>query len=123
MVTFATAAAVIQIPIVSWPPQVCRSTLLPAVLKTLGANKDTPLPLRLFEISDAILLDSSKDVGARNERRLVAAYCGKESGFEIVHGLLNRIMEVLGVPCALEKDPAGALQAQLCIAFQPCSFT
>lgn len=37
-------------------------------------------------------------VGARNERRLVAVYCAKESGFEVVHGLLNRVMEVLGVP-------------------------
>lgn len=52
--------------------QVCRSTLLPAALKTLGANKDTPLPMKLFEISDVILLDSAKDVGARNQVRLPA---------------------------------------------------
>eukprot|EP00198_Chlamydomonas_reinhardtii_P009783 XP_001699120.1 predicted protein [Chlamydomonas reinhardtii] len=37
----------------------------------------------------------SVSVGARNERRLVAVYCAKESGFEVVHGLLNRVMEVL----------------------------
>lgn len=37
-------------------------------------------------------------MGARNERRLVAVYCAKESGFEVIHGLLNRVMEVLGVP-------------------------
>lgn len=35
--------------------QVCRTTLLPAALKTLGANKDAPLPIKLFEVSDVIL--------------------------------------------------------------------
>lgn len=67
-------------------------------LKTLGANKDAPLPVRLFEASDVILLDERSESGARNERRLAAVVCSKESGFEIIHGLLNRIMEVLDVP-------------------------
>lgn len=54
--------------------------------------------MRLFEASDVILLDDKMESGARNERRLAAVICSKESGFEIIHGLLNRIMEVLGVP-------------------------
>ncbi|KAL6762004.1 phenylalanyl-tRNA synthetase [Haematococcus lacustris] len=80
--------------------EVCRSTLLAAALKTLGANKDAALPIKLFEASDVILVDTSRAVGARNERRLVAVYCNKEANFEMVHGLLNRVMEVLGVPLA-----------------------
>lgn len=63
----------------------------------MGANKDAPLPLKLFELSDVVLLSPESEVGSRNERRLVAVHCGKESGFEIIHGLLNRVMEVLGV--------------------------
>lgn len=82
--------------------EVCRTNLLASALKTLGANKDTPLPVRLFEISDVVLIDGSKEVGAKNERRLVAVVCAKESGFEIIHGLLNRVMETLGVPYAGE---------------------
>ena len=78
--------------------QVCRTTLLPSALKTLAANKGEPLPLRLFELSDVVLLDSSRDVGARNERRLLAVTCGKTSEFDVVHGLLNRVMQVLGIP-------------------------
>ena len=42
--------------------QVCRTTLLPGALKTLGANKENALPIKLFEISDVILLSSSKEV-------------------------------------------------------------
>lgn len=78
--------------------QVCRTTLLPSALKTLAANRGEPLPLRLFELSDVVLLDSERDVGARNERRLLAVTCGKTSEFDAVHGLLNRVMQVLGIP-------------------------
>jgi hypothetical protein len=54
------------------------------------------------------------DVGATNQRRLVAVYCGKDSGFEVVHGLLNRIMEVLRVPL-LGARPRLSLTA-VCLA-------
>ena len=69
--------------------------------------------MRLFEASDVILLDNKTESGARNERRLAAVICSKESGFEIIHGLLNRIMEVLGVPitgaCYIETHLAHGL--------------
>ena len=48
--------------------------LLPGLLKTVHANKNLPLPLKLFEISDVVFRDPSKDVGARsvshNEQKL-----------------------------------------------------
>ena len=30
----------------------------------------------------------------------MAVHCARDSGFEITHGFLNRVMEVLGVPHA-----------------------
>ena len=57
-----------------------------------------PLPLKLFEISDIVIKDSSRDVGARNYRHLCAVYYNKNPGFEIIHGLLHRIMQLLDVP-------------------------
>ena len=53
------------------------------------------LPLKLFELSDVVLMDANRDVGARNERRLAALYYGKTSGFEYIHGLLDRVMQLL----------------------------
>lgn len=79
--------------------EIVRPALLPSALKTLGANKSGELPIRLFEISDVVLLAPERAVGARNERRLVAVSCAVEAGFEVIHGLLNRVMDVLGVPC------------------------
>ena len=77
--------------------EVARTSLLPGVLKTVCCNRKSPLPLKLFEISDVVFLDASADVGARNERHLCAINTDMTSGFEVVHGLLDRLMKKLGV--------------------------
>ena len=38
--------------------QVARTSLLPGILKTLSSNRNMPLPLKLFEISDVVVKDS-----------------------------------------------------------------
>jgi len=78
--------------------QVVRKRLLPGILKTLSHNRDLPLPLKLFEIQDVVFIDTSKDTGCRNERHLAAIHYSRSGGFEIIHGLLDRVMEVLDVP-------------------------
>ncbi|XP_078184806.1 phenylalanine--tRNA ligase beta subunit isoform X2 [Callithrix jacchus] len=83
--------------------QVARTTLLPGLLKTIAANRKMPLPLKLFEISDIVIKDSNTDVGAKNYRHLCAVYYNKNPGFEIIHGLLDRIMQLLDVPPGEDK--------------------
>jgi len=76
---------------------IARTSLLVGLLKTLGHNRSSALPIKIFEISDVVLKDSRTDVGARNQRNLCAIYCSSTPGFEIVQGLLDRVMEVTGV--------------------------
>ncbi|KAK0412694.1 hypothetical protein QR680_006356 [Steinernema hermaphroditum] len=84
--------------------QVARTNLLSGLLKTLASNRDMPLPLRLFEIQDVVLRDdSNKEVGARNERRLAAVYMNRTAGFEIIHGFLDRVMQLIGIPYGFNK--------------------
>ncbi|RDD39569.1 Phenylalanine--tRNA ligase beta subunit [Trichoplax sp. H2] len=105
--------------------QVVRTTLLPGLLKTVASNRSMSLPLRLFEIADVVIKDDKtgnykyygycccmfkkindsdsilmfvEDTGARNERRLCALYYNKSPGFEIIHGLADRSMQLLGIP-------------------------
>ncbi|XP_076672747.1 phenylalanine--tRNA ligase beta subunit [Andrena cerasifolii] len=87
--------------------QVARTTLLPGLLKTLAANKKMPLPQKLFEVSDVILKDNTMEVGARNNRHLCAVYCNKSDGFEIIHGLLDRMLQVLEIPWTVDKYDNG----------------
>lgn len=75
--------------------QVVRTSLLPGVLKTINSNKKLPLPIKVFEVSDIGLKDESRERRTRNERHVCAAYMSKTSGFEVIHGLLNRLMEML----------------------------
>eukprot|EP00298_Acanthocystis_sp_HF-20_P014611 c20841_g1_i2.p1 GENE.c20841_g1_i2~~c20841_g1_i2.p1 ORF type:complete len:642 (-),score=298.90 c20841_g1_i2:12-1937(-) len=78
--------------------QVCRTSLLPGMLKTLAANIETKKPLQLFECSDVVLIDPATDTGARNERRLVVVYQDTNTaGFQFVHGMLDRLMVSLAV--------------------------
>ncbi|KAL1825022.1 hypothetical protein DCAR_0313129 [Daucus carota subsp. sativus] len=84
-----------------------RTTLMPGLLKIVGQNKDHPKPIKIFEVGDIAVLDESKDVGATNRRQLAALYCGATSGFELIHGLLDRVMEVTGTSFVKSKDTTG----------------
>ncbi|GKV38645.1 hypothetical protein SLEP1_g46533 [Rubroshorea leprosula] len=63
--------------------------------------------ITIFEVGDVVLLDENKDVGASNCRLLGALYCGANSGFELIHGLLDRVMEIMGSPFVPVGDNTG----------------
>jgi len=96
--------------------QVARTCLLPGILRTLSANRKMPLPLKLFEISDVVKKDASRDVGAKNSRHLCAVQMAKTSGYEAVHGLMDRVMQLVEVPYG------GAKGYRLCPIDDPTYF-
>ena len=75
--------------------QVVRTTLLPGLLKTIRENKHHSVPIKIFEVSDVAFKAPELERKSRNERRFAAAWYGKTSGFEVVHGLLDRLMLML----------------------------
>lgn len=75
--------------------QVVRSSLLPGLLKTIRENKGHSVPMKIFEVSDVVFKDETQERKARNERHFAAAWYGRTSGFEVVHGLLDRILLML----------------------------
>ncbi len=87
--------------------EVVHTTLIPDMLKTIASNKKMALPIKIFQVADVALLDPTSDVGARNERRLCVAYCGMTSGFEVIHGILDRTMQMLAIPLASAEAPQG----------------
>ncbi|WVZ09360.1 hypothetical protein V8G54_013890, partial [Vigna mungo] len=84
-----------------------RTSLMPGILKTVAHNKDHPKPIKIFEVGDVALLDDTRDVGAKNLRQLAALYCGANAGFEIIHGLVDRVMEKNGVAFVSPGDKSG----------------
>nr|ODO02713.1 phenylalanine-tRNA ligase, beta subunit [Cryptococcus depauperatus CBS 7855] len=87
--------------------QVVRTSLLPGMLKTARENKALPLPMKIFEVSDVAIQDSSAERQARNYRRLCAVYMDRKAGFEVTHGLLDRVMQILSVPFLEKKENEG----------------
>ena len=75
--------------------QVVRTTLLPGLLKTIRENKHHSVPMKIFEVSDVAFQDVALERKSRNERHFAAAWYGKTSGFEVVHGLMDRVMLML----------------------------
>ncbi len=75
--------------------QIVRTSLLPGLLKTIRENKQHSLPIKIFEVSEVAFKDESLERKARNERHFAAAWYGKTSGFEMVHGLLDRVLLML----------------------------
>uniref|UniRef100_A0A6B2G0Q3 Phenylalanine--tRNA ligase beta subunit (Trinotate prediction) n=1 Tax=Myxobolus squamalis TaxID=59785 RepID=A0A6B2G0Q3_MYXSQ len=74
-----------------------RNSLIPGILKTISSNRKLALPIKLFEVSDIVIRDSSKANKAVNQRNLCAIYCAASSGFEFIHGVLDRIMSSLEI--------------------------
>ena len=85
-----------------------RTSLLPGLLKTIRENRSHALPLRIFETSDVVFKDPTRERQARNVRHAAAVWCNKTAGFEIVHGLLDRAMAMLEVPHIPGGEPAAA---------------
>ena len=94
--------------------ETCRRSLIPGLLKSLANNfgkKGMPLPIKIFEIGDCVELSDSSDVGAKNVRKVAIAYTSNNSGFEIVHGALDRIMTILATPF----DASGKTEGTYCL--------
>jgi phenylalanyl-tRNA synthetase beta chain len=75
--------------------QMARTSLMPGLLNSLVHNLKVGLPIKLFEISDVIKMNTKVDVGCQNERNICALYCNTKGELEIIHGLLDRIMQSL----------------------------
>jgi phenylalanyl-tRNA synthetase beta chain len=83
--------------------EICRTNLLTGLLKTVqSSGKAIPLPLNLFEVTDVVLLDAEVEVdgtrvGARNQRMAGAVVVNTTDCFEVVHGLIDRLMVVFAI--------------------------
>eukprot|EP00041_Stephanoeca_diplocostata_P012569 m.210441 g.210441 ORF g.210441 m.210441 type:complete len:599 (-) comp19008_c0_seq2:1074-2870(-) len=87
--------------------QIVRVNLLSGLLKTIAENRAMPQPVKVFEISDVVLLDPSTETGARNCRRLAALIYSQSPCFEEIQALCDYVMNQLGVSrCEPTDDKA-----------------
>mmetsp|Transcript_4719 Transcript_4719/g.13781 ORF Transcript_4719/g.13781 Transcript_4719/m.13781 type:complete len:630 (-) Transcript_4719:124-2013(-) len=75
--------------------EIVRTSVLPGLLKTLASNKGQELPIRLFEVGDAVLQEPTREVGSKNVRRVAACHAASVSQFSLLHGALDQLMFAL----------------------------
>jgi len=84
-----------------------RLQLLSGMLHSVHANKSKQLPFHIFEMGDVFGKDAkSLETGASNRRMLGALHCATVTSFETIHGLLDRVMQLLRIP-RKDKHPKG----------------
>ncbi len=87
---------------------VVRTHLMAGVMQALEQGRRRPMPLRLFELDNAVELDPDDPHGVREERRLCFAEVGLEAGYATVRSRLDALLRELGVAAeytATERPP------------------
>lgn len=86
--------------------EIVRTTLFAGILKTLGANRDSKLPLEIFEVGDVVIHEPTKEVGAKNQRRVCVVSAATVENLQRVHGALDQIMYSFN--CRWKEEPKKA---------------
>lgn len=62
--------------------EMVRTSLIPGLLKCLQGNKKEPIPQKVFELSDCVVLaDDKSETGATNIRKIAALVCDHTANF------------------------------------------
>ena len=76
---------------------ICRSWLMPCLMKTLSRNRHREYPQRIFEVDDVVLLDEDSETGAKNIRKLAAVSSHSEADYAEVRAVVDTLLKILGV--------------------------
>jgi phenylalanyl-tRNA synthetase beta chain len=76
--------------------KVVRSHLMTGLLQALFENRKRPMPLRLFEIDNVVLLEPTAETGVREERRVGVVEMGPEASYATVRSVLDAILREMG---------------------------
>jgi phenylalanyl-tRNA synthetase beta chain len=76
---------------------IIRNSLLPCLLSVLRANRRNPLPQRVFEVGDVVVLDDQAETSARGVRRAAAMVIGEEAGFTYTKAVAEALLRELGI--------------------------
>jgi phenylalanyl-tRNA synthetase beta chain len=74
---------------------VCRSWLMPCLMKTLSRNKHREYPQRIFEVDDVVVLDGDSETGAKNVRKLAAVSTHSEADYAEVRAIVDALLKIL----------------------------
>ncbi|KAJ1607099.1 phenylalanyl-tRNA synthetase beta chain [Cryptosporidium canis] len=101
--------------------EIVRTTLIQSLLKTMASNKSLPLPQKVFEVGDVVVLDNNTPSGSRNDKRVAIAYCNSSgSGLEEIHGFLDQLLNKLGLVAEYSLNEPNAIHPNVVGIYSLC---
>jgi phenylalanyl-tRNA synthetase beta chain len=76
---------------------VVRTHLMSGLFEALRENRRRPMPQRLFEIDNVVVLNDSAETGAAEERRMAFVETGRESGYATARSVMDALLRELGL--------------------------
>jgi len=75
---------------------VCRTWLLPSLMKVLSANKHREYPQKIFEIGDCVVLDEGTDSGTKTIRKLSAVISYDNANLTEMKSIIEAVLKDFG---------------------------
>jgi phenylalanyl-tRNA synthetase beta chain len=75
---------------------VVRTHLMSGLFEALRENRRRPMPQRMFEVDNVVVLDKSAETGAAEERRMAFVETGRESGYATARSVMDALLRELG---------------------------
>ncbi|KAK2196300.1 bifunctional Phenylalanine--tRNA ligase beta subunit [Babesia duncani] len=93
--------------------QVCRTSLLPGLLRSVHARKSAPLPTMLYEVGHVITLCPSAETGAESILKFGAAYSDTRAGLEDLQGILELLLNEFGFYSTYQRWECNLKQTEM----------
>ena len=93
---------------------VCRSWLVPSVMKMLVANKHRIYPQKVFEIGDIVVIDEEYETRARNVRKLCGAITHDKANLTEIKAVLESVLANLDVEYEIKPVSHGSFIDSRC---------
>lgn len=75
---------------------VVRTHLMSGLFEALRENRRRPMPQRMFEIDNVVMIKDSAETGAAEERRMAFVETGRESGYATARSVMDALLHELG---------------------------
>jgi phenylalanyl-tRNA synthetase beta chain len=82
---------------------ICRTSIIPSLLKILCENQHREYPQNIFELGDVAVADSSAETGAKISKRLSSTMCNSRISYEEISSVLSATLNELGLKFELKK--------------------
>ena len=75
---------------------ICRTWLLPCLMKNLASNKHRDYPQKIFEVGDCVILDETQETRTRNVRKLAGVVSYDNANLTEMKSIVENVLNNLG---------------------------